>query len=361
MNYVTASITLMLVFLIGYKVSQFEIKIEKVAPGTPVAESGLKPGDQIVALNGKPVQYADELMEQASLDLKQAAKQTAKEDPAQVAKVQFHLTVDRAGKRQTLDLAPMDKEGVVKFLGSVEDSLWRPAYVDSVVPNMPAEKAGLKKGDQIVAINGTPVTSFSQAAAIINQNPNKEISLRVQRGSQFILLNATPVPGVPAMNQDPKLGYINFAGGSPNKKLERVNNPAKAFLLAQASAYDQVKNIISMNVQFFRHATMKDVQKNITGPIGIAVITAKMAQAGVQELVRWFILLNLLLMIFNLLPLPVLDGGFILLAVIEGVIRRPVPAKVLAPIYTVFVVGFIILMVLISVQDLFNWIPQLFH
>jgi len=66
--------------------------------------------------------------------------------------------------------------------------------------------------------------------------------------------------------------------------------------------------------------------------------------------------LNLLLMIFNLLPLPVLDGGFIFLSVIEAVIRRPVPAKVLNPIYTFFVICFICLIVLISVNDVLNWV-----
>jgi regulator of sigma E protease len=77
---------------------------------------------------------------------------------------------------------------------------------------------------------------------------------------------------------------------------------------------------------------------------------------GLRWSLNWFINLNLLLLMFNLLPLPVLDGGFILISFIEAIIRRPIPERILAPIYTVFVIFFIGLMVVISLWDVKRWL-----
>ena len=83
----------------------------------------------------------------------------------------------------------------------------------------------------------------------------------------------------------------------------------------------------------------------------IVKITASQAKRGLGPTLNWFIIFNLLLLIFNLLPLPVLDGGFILLSIIEALLRRPIPPRVLAPIWTVFVILLIGLMATIIVWD----------
>ena len=190
---------------------------------------------------------------------------------------------------------------------------------------------------------------------IISRSADKEITLTVLRKGQTLTFKLTPKVGY----DDPKKGQIGVFCGSEAQRVERISNPFKAMAMAPAAAIDKVFFILKMNKDFFAKASFKQVRENVGGPIAIAAITAEAAQGGVIKLINWFIMLNLLLMIFNLLPLPVLDGGFIVLAFIEWIIRRPVPAKVLGPIYTAFVICFIVLIVLISLQDLIRWAPKL--
>jgi regulator of sigma E protease len=348
MNYVTAVVALTLLAVIGISVDLFKMKVENVEPGTLLAKAGLKPGDQVVAVGKTPITYYNDLDKALVKELKPAGDKAAL-DPTQPVKLT--LTVDRAGKQQTLALPEMAVKDLGEFQENLANSIWRPALVANVAPNSPADAAGMKQGDQIVAIAGKPVDSYSQMVAGLSPNVNQPTPVKVKRGEKLVDLTLTPRPGLKALDEDTTRGYIGVVLGSTEKRKEREANPFKALYLAQQQSVDRVSGIVKANVRFFKDATMSDVRKNVTGPIGIAVITYKMAQSGWEYLVNWFVNLNLLLMIFNLLPLPVLDGGFILLALIEGIIRRPVPPKVLGPVYSVFVVGFIILMVLISVQD----------
>ena len=360
MNYVTAILVITLMFLIGVKKDLFQLKVEAVKPETALAKTGVAPGDQIVAVNGQPVTYFSELDDAIAKEFKNAKAHTS--EPDGTPKVHMTLTVERGGKKQILPPQDMTPAAYGDFTEALFGSLWRKPEVDSVMFNKAADKAGIKKGDLIVAVDGKPVESYNQMVELIAPRVNQPTAVRVKRGDKFIDTTVTPQPGMKALDEDVKRGYIGVTmNGASGQVKEREANPFMALYKAHTRANALIVNIVSMNARFFKHASFKDVRENVSGPIGIAAITAKIAQNGWEEALQWFVMLNLLLMIFNLLPLPVLDGGFILLAVIEGVIRRPVPAKVLAPIYTFFVVGFIILMVLISVQDLFNWIPQLFH
>ena len=84
----------------------------------------------------------------------------------------------------------------------------------------------------------------------------------------------------------------------------------------------------------------------------MARATFRQGKKGVDDALWWFVKLNLILAFMNLLPIPVLDGGFILMSLIEAVIRRPVPARVMAPIYTACAVLLILLMLAISFNDI---------
>lgn len=361
MNYVTASVTIALVLMIGFTVSLYRLKLDKIETGSPLAKAGMLKGDEIIKINGKPVTYSRDLADELDKAYETASDAVKKEKNAPEPTIDLSLVVSRNGKDVPVTLAKMDRTALENFLKSLDNAIWRPARVEGVQPNSAADKAGLHRGDMITAINDRPVNSFSDMAELIGPNVNQLTELKVRRGEETMTFNLTPQPGIAALDEVTTRGYLGVQVASGETRKDRIANPLTALVQSQRQAVYQIGKIVKTNVKFFRTASMSEVRENVTGPIGIAAITAKMAQNGLEEAVNWFILLNLLLMIFNLLPLPVLDGGFILLAVIEGVIRRPVPPRVLAPIYTAFVFGLIILMVLISVQDLFKWVPRLLH
>lgn len=362
MNFVTATLAIAMVAFIGEEIMLDRTQVERISQETPAVKTGLQPGDRIVALNGQPVQYTFDLKkkindsyDQVDPSLWEALRGKLSGKPAVERPAQFSLTVERAGRQQKLDLPAMTRSEWAKVAEGIQ--FHASTVIEMVIPYMPADKAGIKKGDRIVAINGQPVNSFLQITDYIWPATGKEISVTVKRGAETKTFKMTPMQSV----ENAKHGQIGIYPGSDEKRIERVANPLKALALAPVDAALRTAFIVNKQVEFFRKATFKQVRENVGGPIAIAVMTVKQVEGGWRYSVGWFITLNLLLMVFNLLPLPVLDGGFIALAFIEAIIRRPVPPKVLGPIYTVFVIGFIMLIVAISLQDVARMIPWLNH
>jgi len=365
MNFVTACIGITLLLLIGQQEDRFSFVIEQVKPGTVEAKAGLRANDQVVAYNGAPVRYFEDFALKLDEDLdkiqpgllERLAARLGRKPAAGEPTIHLTLGVRRAGTAQTLTFPPLNAPAAEDLLGSLLGDLKMPTRVGSLIPGFPAENAGVKIGDQILAVNGKPVDSYEQIAKIINARLGQTISLTIRRGEKTLILSMIPKEYV----FDAKKGVIGFYPGSEYKEIYRVANPLKAIAMAPGEAWNRMVKYAILNVKFFKNASFKQVRENINGPIGIAAFTAEIAQRGPISLLDWFVTLNLLLLIFNLLPVPVLDGGFILLAVIEAVIRRPVPPRVLGPIYTAFMVFFIILIAAISLQDVWRWVPKLVH
>ena len=343
MNLVTAVLATALLLFIGQESIRIQFDVEKVEPGSLAAEAGLRSGDRVVALDGQPIVYIDQFQ-------KDWDKLWAKaKGPKAERKVDLQLTVkDAAGAERQVDLAGMTPDKLGQLSEGIEYVI--PPVIGFVIYHQAADRAGLKENDLVKAIDGQPVHSFTDMSAIIRKSVDKPLKFEIDRGGKTLELTVTPQPDI----EDKTIGMIGVRAGSREMVRDRVSNPFKALALAPVLTADRIAMIVDLNVGFFKKATFKEVRENVGGPVAIAAMTVRAAKSGFAGALDWFILLNLLLMIFNLLPLPVLDGGFILLSFIEAVIRRPVPAKVLGPIYSVFVVFLITLMVLISIQDVWN-------
>jgi regulator of sigma E protease len=114
--------------------------------------------------------------------------------------------------------------------------------------------------------------------------------------------------------------------------------------------------VIYSTVELFATKSGEEVKKNVAGPVGITVMAYKSAKAGLENYLMLFMSINIMLAIMNLLPIPILDGGYILITCIETVIRRPIPRKLLEPVMMVFFVGFIILFLFLFSNDLVQFI-----
>lgn len=344
MNYVTAVITMAIVLTMDTKVPVNIARVESVKPGSVAEKIGIRPQDQIVGIrvNDKATSITYDF------DLYMAIKDLfpeAEANPAEHSVVGLQLR-DPAGAVREVEWDVRHTTDSMYLDDTLGVALRLPPVVGRVMPTSPAWKAGVKDGDVIVAINDKPVNSFRDMQAIVTTNLAKEIHLKLKRGDEIVSKTLTPTDSVKAGE-----AMIGITSGSDAIKVIPGESLWTAVKSAPAKTTEHFFRVIKLQVDFFKEAGFKQVRDSVGGPVMIAVITADAAQRGLPDLLSWFITFNLLLLMLNVLPIPVLDGGFLLLSIIEAVIRRPVSPKILNPIYTFFMLFFIGLMLIITFWD----------
>jgi regulator of sigma E protease len=273
--------------------------------GTPAAAAGIRAGDVVVALDGEPVRSWQDLRWRLT-------KSQGRESVA--------LAVEPAGPHageppvtRVLSIAKMqaaDWEGnALGVLGMRIDL--GPPLIAELVPGKPGERAGLKAGDRIVAVDGVPVRSPSDVATITNAKPGVPIVFRVERSGGMEEVTVTPE----ASEQGGRV--VGIAG------LKLKVDPAAAERLAVTVRYDPVEAVVqgarkTWELSIFtlkmlgRIVTGEASLKNISGPLTMADFAGQSAQAGTLVFVGYLALISISLGVLNLLPVPLLDGGHLL-------------------------------------------------
>ncbi len=194
------------------------------------------------------------------------------------------------------------------------------AGVYEVVPGSPAAKAGLQTGDTILAVDGQTVHTVTDLQRLVNARLDREVALSVSRSGKPL---PEPVRLVPRSVHSDKEGAMGITTGDP---LVRVSYPVgQAVWLGFERAVWTVLSLIAGLVAMVRG----QIPADLTGPIGIAQMTAQIAKSGFVQLVEWTAFLSVNLFIINLLPIPALDGGrlvFVGLEIVRGG-RRVDPQK----------------------------------
>jgi len=198
-------------------------------------------------------------------------------------------------------------------------------FVQEVVKGSPAEKAGIKAGDRIEAIDGKVLQSFAELQDIIGKSPGVSLSIELVRGGKRLTL-----PVVPEAYQakDPvgkkvtrgKIGILSAYRPEPGPTLSVRYNPFQAFYKGLQMTWDITRLIIVSLVKLIQHVIPAET---IGGPILIAQLAGQQIQYGLFELLKFLALISINLGILNLLPIPILDGGHILFFAIEGLLGRP--------------------------------------
>lgn len=192
--------------------------------------------------------------------------------------------------------------------------------VYDVVPNSPAARAELQVGDTILAIDGQPVNSPAELQALVEARLDRDVELQVRRGGAVL---AEPLIVVPRSVHPENEGAMGIAIDAPLAKVSFP--PWQAAWLGLQQAVWMVLRIIAGLIAMVRGLIPAD----LTGPIGIAQMTAQVARSGLSQLVEWTAFLSVNLFIINLLPIPALDGGrlvFVTLEIVRGG-RRVDPRK----------------------------------
>lgn len=309
----------------------------------PAWKAGLRPGDTILEIDGNPVHHfaptsSDSvqwrIVTSTGTNIAIKYLRDGKEDTAYV--VPFH--------RQT---KWFERKALRQILISSADK----ATVYEIATNSPADRAGLKPGDEITALNGEKIYSFMAVATAEDDMSNavaKPITLSVKRGNEQFDRTLLAVKPLSPTNSGPSLGIVSWQADTNVTLLHP--NPMEQI---QASA-GQIFN--TFGALFSRKGEI-GVQQ-LGGAVMIIRVYSNLFQDedGWRRVLWFSVILNVNLALLNLLPLPVLDGGHILLSLIEAVRRRPVSAKILEKIQTGFAALLISFMVYIAFFDTGDWL-----
>ena len=286
-------------------------------PDSPAASAGIRAGDLVVAVDGVPVKSWQDLRwrllkasghPEATLEV--VRKTTANMDE--------HATF-------SLSLAPVampDWEGnFMPLLGLAAD--FGPPLIDDVIAGKPAQRAGLKAGDHIVAIDGTPVRSPADVAARTNAKPGVPTTFRILRdGAQFDVA-VTPEPTEQAGRRVGLAGLRLKIDPAAAQRLGITVRYGVIDALSEGARKTYELSLFTLKM-LARIATGDASLKNLSGPITLADFAGQSAQAGALVFVGYLALISISLGVLNLLPIPLLDGGHLLYYFAELIKGSPV-------------------------------------
>lgn len=331
------------ILAVGLLTGLFMVKYQKIAEAdqrsvvghvvkdSAAAKAGLQEGDRIVAIDGEQNPAWDDI----------ALKEVAS------AYRPMHITVDRAGKRFETDVTPVldDKSG----MGWAGWSEQGQTEVGKLSPGMPAEKAGLKRGDLLLSANGQTINSTYKLQEVIEAANGKPVNLRIERAGQPSEISIQPAYS----NADGRSRWM--IGVLLEQKLNIITTKLSLPDAFSESVRQNMKGA-SLIFQFLKGVLERRMSaKQLSGPIGIAQLSGDAAREGPTAFVHLMSMVSLNLAIFNLLPIPILDGGVILLLLVEMLIGRDLSLPVKE---AVIKVGFVFLMV-VTVFALYNDISKI--
>jgi regulator of sigma E protease len=328
-----------IVWAVGHPVSEGDSTtvIGYVTPDSPAQKVGLQPGDRILSIDGKPVRRFMGMNDSVSWDVVRSEGK------------KIEVKFQRDGKVQTVWVEPYKAETRGWRRKSVRQLLIYPAetpIIAKVEANTPAAAAGLRSGDMIHGFNQTPIYHPIALLEYINKHPNEELVLQVERGGSRLDVQVKPTLLPTAGEMKPRIGIQWDSTG-----IVSIQHP---------NPIEQVYNSVTSTLKTIGAVASpkSDVKlQHLSGPVGIWNIYLRLFEAeGGWKLALWFsVILNVNLAILNMLPIPVLDGGHIVLALIESVRRKPVNMRVLEVVQTscaVVIIGYMLYITFFDVQDL---------
>jgi regulator of sigma E protease len=317
---------------IGLLTGLFMVKYQKLAddntgavvgyvlPGSAASRAGIQAGDRIVRLDGK----ADPSWE--DVNLKEVAS----------AGLTLDVALSRSGKTVSAKVNPVQDER-----SGVGSAGWAPKseiQAVGVSPDMPAGKAGLRQGDLLISVNGQPIESRYTLQAIVRGTSGKPVEIVYKRDG---VTSAVPIKPEYSTSDGEAHWMI---GVQIEEKLNYITTKL-ALPEALSESLKENRKGATMIFEFLRGMVERRMSpKSIEGPIGIGRLSGEAAKEGAFTFLGLVSMVSLNLAIFNLLPIPILDGGVILLLLIEILMGRDLSLGVKE---TMLKIGFVFLMMVV--------------
>ena len=327
MNLVLAFIIATVLWRIGMPAANHSTVIGWVEPNSHEELAGLHAGDRIIQLNGKDVSKWTDILTGVALSLEPTV----------------NVVALRGDERIECNLeTTYEKEFGIKMTGLYPPG--RPVAVRAR-PNSPADRAGIQPQDEFLAIEGVPVYSRAQLIELISKRSDKPTHIKLLRTGTVVELLVTPLT-------------------EPQEKVARIGvELTEQIVRPGPKPWEQGGDVLEMlgnSVYAVIHHKQTGVSvKSFAGPVGIlGGWWNEFASGGMRRGLWLAVVLNINLAIFNLLPLPVLDGGHIVFALIEAVIRKPVNARFVHVVTTGFAAVLIGFMLYITFNDVQKFLPH---
>ncbi len=330
MNVVLSIAIMSVLFSAGASVTvnpgQVKPVVGAVAAGSPAARAGLEAGDRLVRIDGQPV---------ASWQDFAVAVTLAPGKP-------MALTVRRGTKSLETRLTPEKVEpygygdaGVVPLI------LPR---VMQVVPGEPAQAAGFQEGDELVSIDGRPIADQTDFVHYLEKHPGRKVTVGVQRKGRTIKLPVVP------KNVDGQ-GRIGVLIGYYMRY-----SPGEAFVQSVAFNWNITTQTIEILGKILTHQV--SARNAVSGPIDIASLSGEAARTGIKPLFYLMAVISVSIAIFNLLPIPLLDGGQIFILLVETVRGRDLSLVLKERIQQAGFLVIIVLMAAVILMDISKRLPS---
>lgn len=242
---------------------------------------------------------------------------------------------------------PLHRDALVERsqLATALQAGWAPV-IGSVLPSSRAEAAGFAVGDTLTAVDGVAVATWPEAVAQIQRNADREITVAVRRGGEALAIRVTPKPEPRLPPEDTStVGKIG-AGVEQPVVYEPLGlggalaTGTRATWVASGTIFRTFRGLLTGRV----------ATDQIGGPIMIGQQAAQQARQGLEALLAFMAIISVNLAVVNLLPIPVLDGGAFLILLVEGVTRRPLPAR-LREVVTLIGLGAVILLMVLAFSN----------
>ena len=317
-NLVLAVVLFWILFLPAQE--QLNTRVGKVLPNTPAASVHMQAGDKITAVDGTQVSTWERL----NYALVDRVGETGN----------IQIQADRNGQLQTFSLpiqsflrnqsqSPLEVLGFTPYRPSI------PAVVSQLSEDGAAIRQGMKKGDQIVSIDGVKMKDWFDVVQVVQASPEKLLKIEVLRQNKIVHLDVMPqgkrdqmgkVTGLLGVQSDP--GKVTV----PAEYKQTIQySPVEAGVKAVEKTGQISGMILNSIVKMVRGLVGLD---NLSGPITIAKVAGQSAEMGWQTFISFMALMSVSLGILNLLPIPMLDGGHLIYYFIELIRGKPVSEQI---------------------------------
>ncbi len=294
--------------------------IGAVESGSVAARAGLGAGQEIVAIDGEPtsgwaavnLQLVRRLGESGSLQLMVREQGSTVDSPRELVLDKWLKGADEPDPIRSLGIRP-----------------WRPAMppiLAELDPKGPAQAAGLKTGDRLLALDGQPVSDWQQVVDSVRVRPDSKIVLRIERDGAPI-----DVPVTLAARGESKAptGYLGAGVKAVDWPPEMIREVSFGPVAAIGEGARRTWTMSVLTLESLKKMLFGELSvKNLSGPITIAKVAGASAQSGVADFLNFLAYLSISLGVLNLLPIPVLDGGHLLFYLIEWARGRPLSDRV---------------------------------